>query len=340
MSPQQAAARAWRVLGAAAVLAQASLLGCAGDERVSCAPGGLGAAGPADASVEAGGAGPADASVGGGGQAGLPPCVGAERWQELAPPPAVPTSLFLPPLWTGTELIAWTPPEQEGKRAALIYSPRENSWRSTETLELAQPSPFLLSAWAGERAVLWNCEGREGGMYDLVSDTWTAISTAGAPQLDCKIVPAVSMGSRMLVWGGQGGDADDYGAVFDVPSNSWLPMSQQGAPDAYDPVSDTWTPTSNEGAPAPKSNYPPPLWTGDRVLVIGGIALGVPIEPSGLYDPESDSWTPVDVKTAPQDFVVTATAWVGCQAILVGLVFKDPKEPEPAAWAYEPPPAE
>ncbi|MBI4702652.1 MAG: hypothetical protein HY744_16140 [Deltaproteobacteria bacterium] len=301
MSPQQAAARAWRVLGAAAVLAQASLLGCAGDERASCAPGGLGATGPADASVEAGGAGPDDASLGGGGQAGLPPCVGAERWQELAPPPALIHGLFLQPLWTGTELLSWTVSGQEAQqRAGLIYSPRENAWRSTETLELAQPSPYLLSAWAGERALLWNCEGREGGMYDLVSDTWMAISTAGAPQLTCVMVPAVSMGSRMLVWGGQGGDADDYGAVFDVPSSSWLPMSQQGAPDAY-----RWQHTA--------------VWTGSRMIVWGGVVHdSKATSTGGIYDPWSDTWTLTSTEGAPERRGEHGAVWTGSMMFVWG----------------------
>src|SRR5262245_23490412 len=68
-----------------------------------------------------------------------------------------------------------------------------------------------------------------------MSDSWSPISTAGAPEARYGHT-SIWTGDRMLVWGGQTSVLTNTGA-------------------SYDPRQDTWTDLSMAGAvPAPRSN--------------------------------------------------------------------------------------
>jgi hypothetical protein len=83
----------------------------------------------------------------------------------------------------------------------------------------------------------------------------------------------------MLIWGG--------GSFWD--------FQPTGA--SYDPTLDTWTPTSTVGEPAHRY-YHAGVWTGDRMLVWGGVENAVEFNDGGIYDPEGTDGDGDDVGCA------------------------------------------
>jgi len=115
--------------------------------------------------------------------------------------------------------------------------------------------------------------GRETS--ECPDNTWTAISTDGAPTAR-EHHAAIWTGTEMIIWGGvgQSGEYLDTGA-------------------RYDPATDTWAPISAVNAPVPIA-YPGAVWTGTEMIIWGGYRLG-----GGRYDPATDTWTPVSTVNAP-----------------------------------------
>ena len=95
-----------------------------------------------------------------------------------------------------------------------------------------------------------------------MTDTWTAITTTGAPSAHSSYT-AVWTGSKMIVWSGYN-DSDFY---------------NEGG--QYDPESDTWTPMTTTGAPSARGGHTA-VWTGSRMIVWGG-------RDSAAYS--NDRWT-------------------------------------------------
>ena len=94
-----------------------------------------------------------------------------------------------------------------------------------------------------------------GRRYDPGTDSWTAISTASAPDAG-ELHTAVWAGSTMIVWGG---------STCLAPFNC-EPSDTGGR---YDPNTDNWTATSTTNAPEARSNHTA-VWTGSEMIVWGG----------------------------------------------------------------------
>src|SRR5690606_12490192 len=99
-----------------------------------------------------------------------------------------------------------------------------------------------------------------------VNDTWTPISTNGAPAARYWH-QAVWTGTHMIVWGGNTGIGQTV-----VTNTGGL----------YDPVTDTWTAMSTSGAQSRQEFAA--VWTGSQMLVWGHRS-GV-----GIYSPLTNTW--------------------------------------------------
>jgi len=89
-----------------------------------------------------------------------------------------------------------------------------------------------------------------GGRYDPSTDSWTATSTANAPDAR-KSHTAIWTGSNMIVWGGYDSDLFNSGG-------------------RYYPDLDRWVSTSTTGAPSERSLHSV-VWTGSEMVVWGGV---------------------------------------------------------------------
>jgi N-acetylneuraminic acid mutarotase len=162
----------------------------------------------------------------------------------------------------------------------------------------------------------------------------------------------------MIVWGGARGRSEMHedGGRYAPATDSWLVMSNTGAPSArwlpaavwtgsqmivwggfgarwggpdndgarYDPVADAWTAMSTDGAPAARG-APVAVWTGHEMLVWGGatnaeLTMGIdgPLGDGGAYDPATDTWRALPTAGAPSARLNHTAVWTDTTMIVWG----------------------
>ncbi len=100
-----------------------------------------------------------------------------------------------------------------------------------------------------------------GDRYDPITDEWREIPTAGAPSAR-EGFPWVWTGTRLVVWGGEGGSG----------------MLNTGG--LFDPRQSIWSATPIDGnTPSPRGASHTAVWTGTEMLIWGGA---------------DDNWTALD----------------------------------------------
>ncbi|MEZ4828730.1 MAG: hypothetical protein R3C61_20960 [Bacteroidia bacterium] len=202
-------------------------------------------------------------------------------------------------VWTGSKMLVWG-----GSPDLAIPIPA-----GYMTLQLIPGHPFPppmppaarsfhSAIWTGTHMIVWGGQGgfftyfNDGGMYNPTTDTWTPITTAGAPsaRYEC---PAVWTGSKMIIWGGIG--------VSDAAM--------------FDPVSMNWTSISLTGAPTTRQQHTA-VWTGSEFAVFGGTISGSIANTGGLYNPDTDTWTTISTTNGPSARRYHTAVWTG-NAMLV-----------------------
>jgi N-acetylneuraminic acid mutarotase len=194
--------------------------------------------------------------------------------------------------------------------------------------------------WGGADALAKDLA--DGALYDPVSDTWSALPTAGSPPTARVFATAVWTGSVMVVWGGgNAANTADYasGSRFDPATNTWSAMTTVGAPSArrvaygfwtgsrvlffggsdkgtnavagvylYDPVNDKWSTGSGLGQPMARLN-PTVGWSGTQLLVYGGVVSNNETQSTYSYDLASNTWA--HVSDGPSSRSGAFGAWDG-----------------------------
>jgi hypothetical protein len=253
---------------------------------------------------------------------------------------------------SASEWLVWSPVEVVGARLDL----GTGTWRRMAVANAPTIRRFPAAAWIGDRMFVWGGLGfgytdpwkasTDGGLYDPVSDTWSAVSGVAAPT--GRFTPAaVWTGKRVLVWGVQ--DHSDNpptpNGVYDPATDSWSPMSSAGDPRmgqyvvwtgkemivwsepgktaAYRPDTDSWRLVSMEGAPEWRE-WAAVVWTGSVMIVWGGsTTVQNPYEVTSrkdgaIYDPEADRWTPIPPTCAPSRRALPIAAWTGSALLVWG----------------------
>jgi hypothetical protein len=110
-------------------------------------------------------------------------------------------------------------------------------------------------------------------------------------------------GTELIIWGGWSDE-------------SAKTTYADGA--AYDPASDSWRPL----APSPLSGraYHSAVWTGDRLLIVGGqTQAGVVVDDGAAYDPSTDTWSAIaatGVTHEPTTPPSVEAVWTGQELVL------------------------
>lgn len=258
-------------------------------------------------------------------------------------------------IWTGSEVIYWGGTDfffgditNSGER----FNPSTNTWTPMSDEGAPSIRSFPESLWTGSQMIIWGGEdfdlggpANTGALYDPETDTWTEMSTGGAPLL---MFPEVLWaGDRMIVWGGWDpidGNPTNTGAMYDPETDTWAEISDVNAPVArdsaiilwtgtemivwggfdidgfpddtgarYNPATDTWTTMSFVGAPALMygfENPPVVFWSGAEMLIWGLSGfdedLGTPIYAGGRYNPATNTWAAMSTEDAPNPFNLDA----------------------------------
>ncbi len=265
-------------------------------------------------------------------------------------------------VWSGTEMIVWGGSDEVYSFATGgRYDPATDTWRATSRLNAPLARYGHSAVWTGREMIIWGGAHKrnwppeafailaDGARYDPLTDTWTPISTVGAP-IPRSGHSSVWTGKAMIVWGGSNWDAGGYlntGGRYDPSTDTWTPVSTLGAPPPgyyrpaavwtgsemivlsgdggarYNPATDTWTPVSTLGAP-PSSYYSAAVWTGSEMIVFSGGG-------GARYNPATDTWTPISTVDAPPWFGAPPV-WTGTEMIVFGNCRVHLYDPETDTW--------
>ncbi len=220
-------------------------------------------------------------------------------------------------VWTGSEMIVWGGASCVACANAELgtgarYNPATDTWTPMSTLNAPEARFNHTAVWTGSEMIVWGGESDQGialltpldsgGIYDPVTDSWTPMTTVGAP-LPARCHAAVWTGTEMIVFGGQ----TDVGLACE--------LSSVNTGKRYDPGTDTWT--SMADAPIGASYGPSAVWTGDRMIGWLGEAFG-------RYDPVSNTWQGVSTVSAPTGRPYLTVIWTGTRMIVWGGEFAGP----------------
>ena len=115
-------------------------------------------------------------------------------------------------VWTGSELVVLTTLQEGSPPEAGAYDPEADQWRP---VRLQPETVFGSGIWTGAEIVTWGWrnEGEVGGsLYDPAADSWSALSTDGAPRQAVGLM--VWTDTDLLVWGGTFGCESAEGGRF------------------------------------------------------------------------------------------------------------------------------
>ena len=258
-------------------------------------------------------------------------------------------------VWTGSKMIIWG--GQDGNLSLVYntgaaYDPATNTWTILTTTGAPSGRCAPGAVWSGTEMIIWGgnttCSGtpsNTGARYNPATDTWTGITSTGAPTAR-QDAPAVWTGTKMIVWGGGGGSTT--GGLYDPATDTWTATSTTGAPSArwyhtavwtgsemliwggnvsgtstntgrkYDPSTDTWSVMTTTSAPSAREGHTA-VWTGSRMIVWGGENSGGRMNSGGSYNPVGNSWTSsTTTLAAPSARYLHSAVWTGTKMIVWG----------------------
>jgi hypothetical protein len=211
-------------------------------------------------------------------------------------------------VWTGTNMLVWGGYSLEG------YLNSGSRWQRSPQVWTALPSPSgfegragHVAVWTGSRMIIWggrNAGGllADGAIFDPALNSWTTFVLPNPPQARYGAT-AVWTGSRLLLWGGEG----ETGALN---TGAQLIFNSEGNPAQ-------WVAMTLSGAPAGRSSHTA-VWTGERVLIWGGVNQGVLLGDGASYDPAADQWEALPPDGAPSSRRDHVALWTGEELVVFG----------------------
>lgn len=162
----------------------------------------------------------------------------------------------------------------------------------------ALSNPGRVFVWGGVDAASNVLD--DGAIYDVSTNTWTAVPKDAATPSPRVLASAVWTGDRVFVWGGGSGSSDLDDGAF------------------YDPAAKIWTPISSANKPSAR-RAPYLVWTGAEVLLWGGVdSNGTPLDQVYRYDPQSSAWTVGNANGEPSPRLHSTTGWSGSDFLVFG----------------------
>jgi N-acetylneuraminic acid mutarotase len=146
---------------------------------------------------------------------------------------------------------------------------------------------------------------QDGGRYHPAANSWTTLSTNGAPAGRYLHSAVWTDSEEMIVWGG-------------ATNTSSVAVLNDGG--RYRPATDTWTAVATNGAPASRQDHTA-VWTGSEMIIWGGLyySLGDRYRgDGGRYNPAANTWTAVALSGAPAARAGHTAVWTGSEMIIWG----------------------
>ncbi|RKG69858.1 hypothetical protein D7V80_07445 [Corallococcus sp. CA054B] len=219
------------------------------------------------------------------------------------------------------------------------------TWTPLSTQGAPSARTLHSAVWTGEKMIVWGGLGcgsplgpcGDGATYDPATDTWSAITSQGAPSPRGGHT-ATWTGEVMVVWGGQDlqqGRVFGDGARYHVDAGIWTTLNLVEAPvgrryhsavwtgelsgevlywggnggggtvdvaladgSSYGPFEGHWLAMPTEGAPTGRWAHTA-VWTGAKMIIWGGIGCGDDTQDPPVYCEQGAAYDPVDRKWSP-----------------------------------------
>ena len=190
-----------------------------------------------------------------------------DTWSALPQNGAIPSvRAAAAGVWDGTKLIVWggyngTAHLNDG----AVYDPGNGAWVAIATTNAPAARSLTTSVWTGTKMIVWSGAAvagssinyyNDGAAYDPVANTWTRISSAGAPTAR-GFSSGAWTGMQMITWDG---------ATLSAATGAY---TQYGDGGLYDPGANVWNPMSALQAPVNRS-CGASVWTGSSFIYWGG----------------------------------------------------------------------
>lgn len=209
-------------------------------------------------------------------------------------------------VWTGNDMIVWG-----GFSDGVVidtggrYNPMTDTWTPTNMSNAPAAREDFTAVWTGSDMLVWGgYDGdnggtyfNDGGHYDPITDSWTAIQ--GFSPDARRSHQAVWSGEEMIVWGGY-----DESTIFNSGGR-------------YHPDLGIWSSTNMNSAPAPRFLHST-IWTGEEMLIWGGTNTQTDLADGARYDPDSDTWALINPTGAPSKREVHTAVWTDEEMIIWG----------------------
>ena len=231
--------------------------------------------------------------------------------------------------WTGADMIVWGGFTNSANSAATntggLYNAVTDSWSTTQTTNAPTARGSHMAVWATTTSnmIVWGgitsnggTELNNGGAYDPVGNSWSAISTTNAPTKRSISAGGVWTGTQMLIWAG-----DDSGTSL---NSGGLFNPSAAAPEGL-PTVGQWTTMSNANAPSIRE-CSPAVWTGTQ-MIVWATCNGTQLNTGGLFNPSAaapegagffGAWTATSTTGAPSAREQHAAVWTGTSMIVWG----------------------
>ena len=227
-------------------------------------------------------------------------------------------------VWGGSRGFGLPSSEKEYLGDGGIYIPVHLSesgletWEAISDVNAPSARDEHTAVWTGEEMIIWGGKSQlgvldTGARYNPETDTWSPVSASGAPSPRFWHT-AVWTGEEMIIWGGWNG------------SESFDNGERLGDGARYNPETDTWIPMSTEGAPGPRFGHTAVLfrhvfeYERDMMFIWGGDVGGEEESVRGtgaVYYPDTDTWQVIPTKGAPAGRRFHHAAWTPREKMVV-----------------------
>ena len=217
-------------------------------------------------------------------------------------------------LWTGTQMIVWggySATADSLLNDGALYNPVAASWTYISSALANAPSSRYqhTAVWTGNEMVVWGGANganplNDGGRYNPSANSWiylpSAVANTPSPRSGHT---AVWTGAEMIVWGGTDGS---------------LFFNDGGR---FNPALNTWSYLPNVLSNSlPGRQFHTAVWSGNQMIVWGGVGSLGYFDDGALYSPSLNAWTylPSTLPNTPPARDGHTAVWTGTEMIVWG----------------------
>lgn len=204
-----------------------------------------------------------------------------------------------------------------GACGAMAGPRNAGTWVPMRSKDAPPAAQDRITVWTGDELVVFSPGG--GGRFDPERNRWTPLSVEGMPEEligdwdSSRHTPVFTGRWLVFLYPKKFGSLAQYGSEFVAA--------------IYDMAEDRWTAVPfTEDAPCPRK-FPVTVWTGEQVLVWGGVGeefvegagnRPVPLGDGAALDPATGTWTPMSSDGAPSPRSAAAGIWTGSRLWIWG----------------------